>query len=186
MHQIPCVAMNLVSPLKLEGDMVNIFKARPPTGWNGVLFSPVCFSISVFPSSLLSPSPVFQTSVLLKTNQKLHFTNVPLSRLWGGCGDNEGLQRSETDMVKWIIRTESFCNANDIPQEIGSLSSIWNRCAEYLYNFPRPIQSFYYNFSFHYDQVRLNSRCGPYLCFREMSECRYFNYLCNYLWIYFA
>lgn len=128
----------------------------------------------------------FQTSVLPRTNQKLHFTNVPLSRLRGGCGYNEGLQRCETDMQKWIIRTESFCDANDTRQEIGSLSSMWNRCAAYLYNFPRPIQSFHYNFSFHYDQALRNSRCSPYLCFREMSECRDFNYLCNYLRIYFA
>lgn len=28
MHQIPCVAMNLVSPLKLEGDTVNIFNTQ--------------------------------------------------------------------------------------------------------------------------------------------------------------
>lgn len=52
MHQIPCVAMNLVSPLKLEGDTVNIFNSQGH--WNGVLFFPVCFSVLVFLSSLSS------------------------------------------------------------------------------------------------------------------------------------
>lgn len=39
----------------------------------------------------LISSSVFRMSVLLRTNQRLYFTNVTLSRLWCGCGDNEGL-----------------------------------------------------------------------------------------------
>lgn len=129
MHQIPCVAMNLVFPLKPEGDTVNIFnKATTRAIWRTFTLSQVWL-----PSRL-----VFQTSKLLRTNQKLNFTNVTLSRLRGGCGDNEGLQGCETDRLKWIIRTESFCDCNDTLREIGSLSSIWNLCAVYLYDPPRP------------------------------------------------
>lgn len=93
---------------------------RPRLGSYRRLFS----SPSLFHFLALIPSSVFHTSVLLRTNQRLYFTNVTLSRLWGGCGDNERLQRCETDRLKWIIRTESFCDANDTLQEIGSLSSI--------------------------------------------------------------
>lgn len=111
-------------PQKLEGDTVNIFNARglvqADTGDFWFPFSPLPLSRFL----TLIPCSVFQMSVLLRTNQRLYFTNVTLSRLWGGCGDNEGLQRCETDRLKWIIRTESFCFANDTLQEIGSLSSI--------------------------------------------------------------
>lgn len=124
MRHIPSVALNLVSPQKLEGDTVNIFNARGHAQANIEDFSPLLSSLSLFHFLTLIPFFAFQTSLLLRTNQRLYFTNVTLSRLRGGCVDNEGLQRCETDRLKWIIRTESFCNANDTLQEIGSLSSV--------------------------------------------------------------
>lgn len=77
MHQIPGVALNLVSPQKLEGDMVNIFNARGHVQANIEDFSPLLSSLSLFHF----PFFAFQTSVLLRTNQRLYFTNVTLSRL---------------------------------------------------------------------------------------------------------
>lgn len=48
MHQIPCVAMNLVSPLKLEGDMVNIFNTQGHHQTEMEFFSLPCVSPSQF------------------------------------------------------------------------------------------------------------------------------------------
>lgn len=71
------------SPKKLEGDMVNIFNTRGHIQANIKTFLPssLLFSLSLFHFLALIPPSVFQTSVLLRTNQRLYFTNVTLSRL---------------------------------------------------------------------------------------------------------
>lgn len=53
----------------------------------------LCFTLShALPLILfLISCSVFPMSALLRTNQRLYFTNVTLSRLCYGCGDNEGL-----------------------------------------------------------------------------------------------
>lgn len=81
MHQIPGVALNLVSPQKLQGDMVNIFSTRGHVQANIEDFSPLFSSLSLFHFFARIPFSVFQTSVLLRTNQRFYFTNVTLSRL---------------------------------------------------------------------------------------------------------
>lgn len=81
MHQIPGVALSLVSPQKPEGDTVNIFNARGHVRANTEDF---CFLFSPLPLSrflTLILCSVFQMSALLRTNQRLYFTNVTLSRL---------------------------------------------------------------------------------------------------------
>lgn len=94
MHEICGVALNLVPASKTEGGTWSInetcTRPRPPS-WLRSL----------------------KTSAALRTNKRLYFANVALSRLWSGREDNEGLQRCETDRLKWIIRTESFCDADD-------------------------------------------------------------------------
>lgn len=61
------------------------------------LFPFLCFTFSLALSHalllilFLISCSVFRMSELLRTNQRLYFTNVTLSRLWCGCGDNEGL-----------------------------------------------------------------------------------------------
>lgn len=81
MHQIPGVALNLVSSQKLEGDTVNIFNTQGHFQANIEDISPFFHSPSLFHFLTLIPSCVFQMSVLLRTNQRLYFTNVTLSRL---------------------------------------------------------------------------------------------------------
>lgn len=79
MQPVPGVALSLVSPQKLEGDTGNIFNAR-----GHVRADAEDFHFSPLPLSrflTLIPCSVFQMSALLRTNQRLYFTNVTLSRL---------------------------------------------------------------------------------------------------------
>ena len=91
-------------------------------------------SLSLLPLAV----PNSQLSALLRTNQRLYFTNVTLSRRQGGPWDNEGeRERRGTDRQKWIIRTESFTEASDTAagnKDIKFHCKVFFNCSAPLFN----------------------------------------------------